>query len=83
MMQNRLIVEGKYELAASLLESPENRCKHSESVVKAKRLVYVKLMEKNQNRSVRYILYSANPGAHTRGMVFYISKRSPDDRCNT
>jgi Tfp pilus assembly protein PilE len=52
MMQNRLIVEGKYELAASLLESPENRCKHTESVVKAKRPVYVERMEKNQNRSV-------------------------------
>jgi hypothetical protein len=60
MMQKRLTVAGKYELAASLLESPENRCKHSESVVNAKRVVYVKLMEKNQNQSFKYVLYSAN-----------------------
>jgi hypothetical protein len=59
-----LSAEAKYELAASRLESSESRCKHCESVVKAKRLVYLKLIEKNQNRSVKYILYSANRAAH-------------------
>lgn len=56
----RLAADGKYELAASLLESSESRFEHSESVAKAKRLVYLKLMEKNQNTDpFKFILYSA------------------------
>ena len=56
----RLVADGKYELAASLLESSGDRFKNSESVAKAKRLVYLKLMEKNQNTDpFKFILYSA------------------------
>jgi glyoxylase-like metal-dependent hydrolase (beta-lactamase superfamily II) len=66
---NRLSADGKYELAASLLESSESRFEHSESVAKAKRLVYLKLMEKNQNTDpFKYILYSAKIGEQTPQM---------------
>jgi glyoxylase-like metal-dependent hydrolase (beta-lactamase superfamily II) len=62
----RLAADGKYELAASLLDSSEGRFEHSESVAKAKRLVYLKLMEKNQNTDpFKFILYSAKIGEQT------------------
>jgi glyoxylase-like metal-dependent hydrolase (beta-lactamase superfamily II) len=65
----RLAADGKYELAASLLESSESRFKHSESVARAKRLVYLKLMEKNQNTDpFKYIVYSAAIGEQTQQM---------------
>jgi hypothetical protein len=65
----RLAADGKYELAASLLESSEGRFQHSESVARAKRLVYLKLMEKNQNTDpFKYILYSAAIGEQTQQM---------------
>ena len=65
----RLAADGKYELAASLLESSEARFEHGESVAKAKRLVYLKLMEKNQNTDpFKYILYSAKIGEQTPQM---------------
>jgi hypothetical protein len=66
----RLAADGKYELAASLLESSEGRFEHSEPVAKARRLVYLKLMEKNQNTDpFKYILYSAKIGEQTRQMT--------------
>jgi len=56
----RLVADGKYELAASLLESTGNRFERSESLTRARRLVYLKLMEKNQNTDpFKFILYSA------------------------
>jgi hypothetical protein len=56
----RLTADGKYELAASLLESSGNRFAGSTSVANAKRLVYLKLMEKNQNTDpFKFIIYSA------------------------
>jgi glyoxylase-like metal-dependent hydrolase (beta-lactamase superfamily II) len=65
----RLAADGKYELAASLLESSDDRFKHSQSVASAKRLVYLKLMEKNQNTDpFKYILYSAKIGEQTQQM---------------
>jgi glyoxylase-like metal-dependent hydrolase (beta-lactamase superfamily II) len=65
----RLVADGKYELAASLLDSSEPRFLQSDSVVKAKRLVYLKLMEKNQNTDpFKYILYSAKIGEQTPRM---------------
>jgi glyoxylase-like metal-dependent hydrolase (beta-lactamase superfamily II) len=66
----RLVADGKYELAASLLESSEPRFEQSEAVAKAKRLVYLKLMEKNQNTDpFKYILYSAKIGEQTQQMA--------------
>jgi glyoxylase-like metal-dependent hydrolase (beta-lactamase superfamily II) len=65
----RLAADGKYELAASLLESSESRFDHSQSVAGVKRLIYLKLMEKYQNSDpFKYILYSAKIGEQTPQM---------------
>lgn len=65
----RLAADGKYELAASLLESSELRFEHSPSIARAKRLIYLKLMEKNQNTDpFKYMLYSAKIGEQTAPM---------------
>jgi glyoxylase-like metal-dependent hydrolase (beta-lactamase superfamily II) len=65
----RLVADGKYELAASLLESSGPTFERSDSVAKAKRLVYLKLMEKNQNTDpFKFILYSAKSGEQTPQM---------------
>jgi len=62
----RLAADGKYELAASLLESSGGRFDQSPSVAKARRLVYLKLMEKHQNTDpFEFILYSAKIGEQT------------------
>jgi len=47
----RLTADGKYELAASLLESSGDRFARTAAVTNAKRLVYLKLMEKHQIRT--------------------------------
>jgi glyoxylase-like metal-dependent hydrolase (beta-lactamase superfamily II) len=66
----RLAADGKYELAASLLESSGSRFEHSESVAEAERLVYLKLMEKYQNTDpFKFILYSAKIGEQTPQMA--------------
>jgi glyoxylase-like metal-dependent hydrolase (beta-lactamase superfamily II) len=66
----RLAADGKYELAASLLESSGSRFEHSESVAEAARLVYLKLMEKYQNSDpFKFILYSAKIGEQTPQMA--------------
>jgi glyoxylase-like metal-dependent hydrolase (beta-lactamase superfamily II) len=66
----RLAADGKYELAASLLESSANRFEGSASVAHAKRLVYLKLMEKNQNTDpFKFIIYSAKIGEQTPPIV--------------
>ena len=62
--------DGKYELAASLLESSKARFGGTESINKAERLVYLKLMEKYQNTDpFKYILYSAKIGEQTAAMA--------------
>jgi len=66
----RLAADGKYELAASLLESSGSRFQHSTSVANAKRLVYLKLMEGNQNTDpFKFIIYSGKIGEHRRWPV--------------
>ncbi len=66
----RLVADGKYELAASLLESTGNRFEHSTSVANAKRLIYLKLMEKNQNTDpFKFIIYSGKIGEQTPQMA--------------
>ena len=65
----KMAADGKYELAASLLKSSSARFGHTESIAKAERLVYLKLMEKYQNTDpFKYILYSAKIGEHTPAM---------------
>jgi glyoxylase-like metal-dependent hydrolase (beta-lactamase superfamily II) len=66
----RLAADGKYELAASLLESFGNRLQSSSSVAHAKRLVYLKLMEKNQNTDpFKFIIYSGRIGEQTPQLI--------------
>jgi glyoxylase-like metal-dependent hydrolase (beta-lactamase superfamily II) len=60
---DRLAADGKYEMAASLLESSGSRFEPSTSVARAKRLVYLKLMEANQNTDpFKFIIYSGKIG---------------------
>src|SRR5713226_1076168 len=66
----RLAADGKYELAASLLESSGSRFEQSTSVSHARRLVYLKLMEKNQNTDpFKFIIYSGKIGEQTPQMT--------------
>src|SRR6266851_5472153 len=66
----RLAADGKYEMAASLLESSGNRFEHSGSVANAKRLVYLKLMENYQNTDpFKFIIYSGKIGEQTPQMA--------------
>jgi glyoxylase-like metal-dependent hydrolase (beta-lactamase superfamily II) len=65
-----LTADGKYELAASLLESAGDRFERSNSVANAKRLVYLKLMEKHQNTDpFKFIIYSGKIGEQTPQMT--------------
>jgi len=64
-----LTADGKYELAASLLESSGDRFGRSASVRNAKRLVCLKLMEKHQNTDpFKFIIYSGKIGEQTPQM---------------
>jgi hypothetical protein len=53
-----------------LLESSASRFEHSDSVANAKRLVCLKLMEKNQNTDpFKFIIYSSKIGEQTPQMA--------------
>src|SRR5713226_2578956 len=66
----KMTADGKYELAASLLESSSARFGRTESIAKVERFVYLKLMEKYQNTDpFKYILYSAKIGEQTPAMA--------------
>jgi glyoxylase-like metal-dependent hydrolase (beta-lactamase superfamily II) len=66
----RLVADGKYELAASLLESTGSRFDGRASVANAKRRVYLKLMEKHQNTDpFKFIIYSGKIGEQTPQMA--------------
>jgi glyoxylase-like metal-dependent hydrolase (beta-lactamase superfamily II) len=65
----QMLADGKYELAASLLESSGDGFAQSEPVAKFKRLIYLKLMEQYQNTDpFKFILYSAKAGEQTPQM---------------
>jgi hypothetical protein len=58
-----LVADGKPELAASLLASSRARFEGSDSVARAERLVYLKLMEKHQNSDpFKFIIYAGKAG---------------------
>src|SRR5215472_12552188 len=60
----------EYELAAWLIEQTGDRFAGSEAVARAKRLVYLKLMEKNQNTDpFKFIIYSGKIGEQTPQMT--------------
>jgi hypothetical protein len=62
----RLSADGKYELGADLIESAEAKFPESDSLKRAKRFAYLKLMEKNQNTDpFKFIIYSAKFGEQT------------------
>ena len=55
-----MAADGKYELASSLLETAGERFADSRSVGNARRLVYLKLMEKHENTDpFKFIVYSS------------------------
>jgi alkyl sulfatase BDS1-like metallo-beta-lactamase superfamily hydrolase len=62
----RLSADGKYEMAADLIESAEGKFPGSDSLKRAKRFAYLKLMERNQNTDpFKFIIYSARIGEQT------------------
>jgi hypothetical protein len=63
---DRLAADGKYAMAAELIESAEAKFPGSEPLKQAKRFAYLKLMEKNQNTDpFKFIIYSAKIGERT------------------
>jgi hypothetical protein len=65
----RMAADGKYELAASLLESSKAGFEHTEILAPVEKLVYLKPMEKSQNTDpFKDILYSAKIGQQTPQM---------------
>jgi glyoxylase-like metal-dependent hydrolase (beta-lactamase superfamily II) len=62
----RLSTDGKYAMAAELLDTAEPKFPNSEALKRAKRFAYLKLMEKNQNTDpFKFIIYSAKAGEQT------------------
>jgi glyoxylase-like metal-dependent hydrolase (beta-lactamase superfamily II) len=62
----RLAADGKYEMAADLIDSAEAKFPGSDSLRRTKRFVYLKLMEKNQNTDpFKFIIYSQKIGEQT------------------
>ena len=71
----RLVADGKYELAASLIESSGEKFARSPEVANAKRLVYFKLMEKHQNTDpFKFIIYSGQINEQTPQMAATATK---------
>jgi glyoxylase-like metal-dependent hydrolase (beta-lactamase superfamily II) len=71
----RLVADGKYAMAADLLESAEAKFPDSDSVKRSKRFAYLKLMEKNQNTDpFKFIIYSAKIGEQTPQINAEIAK---------
>jgi glyoxylase-like metal-dependent hydrolase (beta-lactamase superfamily II) len=63
---DRLAADGKYEIAADLIESAEAKFPGSGSLKRAKRFAYLKLMEKNQNTDpFKFIIYSGKISEQT------------------
>ena len=66
---DRLDADGKYAMAADLLESAGAKFPNSDSLKRARRFAYLKLMEKNQNTDpFKFIIYSGKIGEQTPQM---------------
>jgi hypothetical protein len=64
-----MIEDGKYEMAASLLEFAGGRFANSESVRKIERTIYLKLMQQSQNSDpFKFLLFSARARRQTPQM---------------
>jgi hypothetical protein len=65
----RMIADGKYELAATVLEWTKERFAKSKSLAEVERLTYLKLMEKYQEfNPFKFIIYSGKIGAQVSQM---------------
>ena len=63
---DHLDIDGRYAMAAELIETAEPKFPNSEALKKAKRFAYLKLMEKNQNTDpFKFIIYSTQAGEQT------------------
>jgi glyoxylase-like metal-dependent hydrolase (beta-lactamase superfamily II) len=63
---DRLAKDGRYAMAAELIDSAQAKFPSSDSLKRAKRFVYLKLMEKHQNTDpFKFIIYSARIGEQT------------------
>jgi glyoxylase-like metal-dependent hydrolase (beta-lactamase superfamily II) len=72
---DRLSADGKYELAAALVESAEPTFPASDSLKRARRFAYLKLMEKNQNTDpFKFIIYSTRAGQQTPQVNVEVAK---------
>jgi len=72
---DRLAADGRYALAAELIEAAEPKYPNSEALKRAKRFAYLKLMEKNQNTDpFKFIIYSAKIGEQTPQINGELSK---------
>ena len=66
---DRLDTDGKYAMAADLLESAQVKFPGSDRLKRARRFAYLKLMEKNQNTDpFKFIIYSGKIGEQTPQM---------------
>jgi hypothetical protein len=64
-----MIADGKYELAATVLEWTKERFAKSKSLAEVERLTYLKLMEKYQEfNPFKFIIYSGKIGAQVPQM---------------
>jgi hypothetical protein len=65
----RMIADGKYELAATALDWTKGRFAESQSLREVERLTYLKLMEKYQEFDpFKFIIYSGRIGNQTPQM---------------
>jgi glyoxylase-like metal-dependent hydrolase (beta-lactamase superfamily II) len=63
---DRLAADGRYALAAELIQTAEPKFPNSEALKRTKRFAYLKLMEKNQNTDpFKFIIYSTKAGEQT------------------
>jgi glyoxylase-like metal-dependent hydrolase (beta-lactamase superfamily II) len=63
---DRLSADGRYAMAAELIETAEPKFPKSDALKRAKRFAYLKLMEKNQNTDpFKFIIYSTKAGEQT------------------
>jgi len=73
-----LAADGRYEMAADLIESAEAKFPNSDSLKRAKRFVYLKLMERNQNTDpFKFIIYSSKIGEQTPQINAESGKQAP------
>jgi alkyl sulfatase BDS1-like metallo-beta-lactamase superfamily hydrolase len=63
---DRLSTDGRYAMAAELIETAEPRLPNSDALKRAKRFAYLKLMERSQNTDpFKFIIYSTKAGEQT------------------